>query len=236
VESGAGHGGRRWWRLCGGLAAGVVAGLILVAVLLKHEPDLVAATPAGPEAERAAARIVTAGSALHAALNRAGPWGTAITDTEANAWLALDLPRNHPRLLPRGLADPRVRFRPHRVEAAVRVGSGLISTVIWCDLGVTLRGINQLGITVEGAAAGAMPIPGTPVLAEIGRRIAAGGAVTELRRLDGRMVLVVYIPALHGDNGLQWRLESLRLDAGEAAVAGATTTPEPASAAAAANE
>jgi len=226
VESGAPHDGPRWRRLLGGLAAGLGAGLVVVALLLKHEPSLMAVTPAGPEAERAAARLVTTGSALHAALGRAGPWGAAITDTEANAWLAVDLPRNHPTLLPQGLAEPRVRFRPQRVEAAIRMGSGILSAVVWCDLGVTLRGVNQLGITVEGASAGAVPIPGTPVLAELARRIAACGAVTELRRLDGRMVLVVYIPAMLGGAGPHWRLESLRLDSGEAAVAGSTTLPE----------
>lgn len=218
------------------MAAGLGAGLVVVTLLLKHEPGLMAGTPAGQEAERAAARMVTTGSALHAALGRAGEWGTAITDTEANAWLAIDLPRNHPRLLPRGLADPRVRFRPHRVEAAVRVGSGLFSTVVWCDLGIRLRGVNQLGITVEAASVGAVPIPGTPVLAELGRRIAACGAVTELRPLDGRMVLVVYIPAMLGGGGPQWRVESLRIAAGEAAVAGTTTLPEPTPAAPAAKD
>jgi len=217
---------RRYRRLLGSMAAGLVGGFVVVALLLKHEPALMAVTPAGPEAERAAARMVTTGSALHAAIGRAGPWGAAITDAEANAWLAIDLPRNHPALLPRGLAEPRVSFHPHRVEAAVRVGSGLLSTVVWCDLRVMLRGINQLGITVEAASAGAVPIPGTPVLAELGRRIAACGAVTELRRLDGRMVLVVYIPAMLGGGGPQWRLESLRIGAGEAAVAGSTSMLE----------
>ena len=208
------HDGPGWRRLLGGLAAGLGAGLVVVMVLLKHEPSLMAMTPAGPEAERAAARMVTTGSGLHAALGRAGPWEAAITDMEANAWLAVDLPHNHPTLLPRGLADPRVRFRPQRVEAAIRVGSGIVSSVVWCDLGVALRGVNQVGITVEGASAGAVPIPGTPVLAELGRRIAACGAVTELRRLDGRMVLVVYIPAMLGGGGPQGRLESLRIGDG----------------------
>ena len=236
MESGTPHDGPRWRRLLGGLAAGVVAGLVILSLLLKHEPGIMAATPSGPEAERAAARVVTAASALHAALGKAGPWGAAITDTEANAWLAIDLPRNHPTLVPAGLAHPRLRFRPHHVEAAVRVGSGLLSTVVWCDLGVKLRGVNQLGITVDGAAAGAVPIPGTPVLADIGRRIAACGAVTELRRLDGRMTLVVYIPAMLGGGGPQWRLESLLVGDGEAAVAGSTTLPKPSPADAAAND
>ena len=236
MEPDSGHPGRNWRRLLGGLAAGLGAGLVVVALLLKYEPILMAGATVGPDAERDAARVVTTASALHAALGQAGPWGAAITDDEANAWLAIDLLRNHPTLLPRALADPRVRFGRHRVEAAVRIGSGLLSTVVWCDLGVTLRGVNQLGITVEGASAGAVPIPRMPVLAEFARRIAACGAATELRRLDGRTVLVVYIPSTLGGGGPRWRVESLLIDDGEAAVAGSTTTPEPASAAAAAND
>jgi hypothetical protein len=39
------------------------------------------------------------------------------------------------------------------------------------------------------------------------------------------MVLVVYIPATLG-GGPHWRLESLRIDAGEAVLAGTTNVPD----------
>ena len=213
------------------MVAGFVGCLVVVALLLKHEPAFSRATVADPDAERAAARLVTKGAALHAALGRAGPWGAAISDSELNAWLATDLPRNHPKLLPRGISTPRLHFRPQRVETCVRVGSGLLSAVVWCDLEVTLRGVNQLGIVVQIASLGALPLPAAPVLAEAGRRLAALGCVTELRPRDGRMVLVVYIPATLG-GGPQWRLESLRIDAGEMVVAGTTSLPDPQPAAA----
>ncbi len=215
---------RPWWPVFLGIAAGLAGGLVLVALLLKYEHAL--GTTAGdlPDAERAAARLVTKAAALHAALGRAGPWGEAFSDAELNAWLATDLPRNHPRLLPGSLSEPRVRFRPHHAELCVRMGSGLLSAVVWCDLEVTLRGVNQLGIVIERAAVGAIPLPSAPVLAELGRRLAALGCVTELRPRDGRMALVVYIPATLG-GGPHWRLESLRMDAGEAVVAGTTSVP-----------
>lgn len=221
----------RWRRAIAGIAVGLAGGLVVVALLLKHEPVLMSTVIDAAEAERAAARLVTTGAALHAALGRAGPWGAAISDSEVNAWLATDLPRNHPKLLPRRLSAPRVRFRPQHVETVVRAGSGILSAVVWCDLEVTLRGVNQLGIVVHNAAVGALPLPAGPVLAELGRRLAALGCVTELRPRDGRMGLVVYIPATLG-GGPQWRLESLRIDAGEAVVAGTTSVPgaEPAAA------
>jgi hypothetical protein len=78
---------------------------------------------------------------------------------------------------------------------------------------------------IEKAAIGALPLPAPPVLAELGRRLAALGCVTELRPRDGRMVLVVYIPATLG-GGPNWRLESLRIDAGEAVLAGTTNVPD----------
>jgi len=211
-------------RFVGGLATGLAACLIAAVVLLKHEPSLRAATP-GPDADRAAARLLTKAAALHAAVRQGGGWDAAVTDTEVNAWLATDLPRNHPRLLPRGLREPRVRFRPHRVEVACRVGSGLASTVVTCDLTVVLRGANQLALAAEAAAAGAVPLPVGPVLAALARRLAAAGAATELRRLDGRTLLVVYIPANGNASGTEWRLESLRIDDGELMVAGATRDP-----------
>ncbi|NBT12731.1 MAG: hypothetical protein EBS56_03970 [Planctomycetia bacterium] len=211
----------RWRRLLGGAATGVVASLLAIGFLLKHDPAPPAAAP-GPAADRAAARLVTKAAALHAAAGRDGAWGASLTDSEVNAWLATDLPRNHPGLLPRGLAEPRLRFRPQRIEAAVRTGSGLFSAVVSCVLTVRLRGVNQLALEAESAAVGAVPLPSGPVLAELGRRLAAAGATTELRRLDGRTVLVVYIAPLRTAPGIECRLESLRIDDRELVVAGTT--------------
>ena len=216
---------RPWRRMLGALVVGLCGGLGIAALLLKHQPAIVRIVFDGPAAERAAARLITKGSALREAIRQGGAWGAVVADEELNAWLATDLPRNHPRLLPGGFSDPRVRFRPHHVEAAIRIGSGLLSTVVWCDLQVALRGVNQVGISVVSASAGAVPLPATPVLAEIGRRLAVAGCVTELRRLDGRMVLVVYIPVPGGGGGPDWRLESLSIGAGEAIMSGATRGP-----------
>lgn len=215
----------RWRRVAAlALASGAVLALTLAAAV-KYEPTLPApATP--PEAERAAARLVTTAAAVHSAVGRGGAWDAAFADAEVNAFLATDLPRNHPGLLPRSIAEPRVRFRPDGLEVAFRIGTGLASTVVRCDLDVRLRGVNQLALAAVSATVGAVPVPVAPVLASLARRLSAAGAVTELRPLDGRMVLVVYIPRFGGRDGPDWRLESLRLDDGLLAVAG--TAPGPA--------
>ena len=60
------------------------------------------------------------------------------------------------------------------------------------------------------------------MLREVDRRIAALGLPTELRRLDGRSILVVYIPAAHPAGAASPRLESFALEDGELLVAGVT--------------
>lgn len=210
----------RWRRPVAGVACAILGGLVMIAVLLKHEPALVAGAARSAGVERSAARMVTKGAALHAAVSRPGPWGAAFADHEINAWLEVDQPLNHPNLLPEGISRPRVRFRPQRVEAVVRLGTGPLSAFVWCDLEVVLRGVNQLQITVHSATVGAVPVPTALILAEIARGVATLGVDAQVRRLDGRMALVVYIPGSAGRDGPQWRLDSLRIDDGEMIVAG----------------
>ena len=58
--------------------------------------------------------------------------------------------------------------------------------------------------------------------------------VTDLRRLDGRLVLMVYIPSTHDAGATSYWLESLAIGAGELLIAGETRstsaivpTPQP---------
>jgi hypothetical protein len=161
-------------------------------------------------------------SAVHAASRRVGPWATVLTEREINAWLALDLPRNHVTFAGGWGTDPRVELLPGRVRAGVRVGNGPIATVAWIEAEVRLRAVNQLGITITDARLGSMPVPRGPILKAIGRRLDALGVVTEIRRFENTSVLLVYIPSTtEGTGSTRW-LESLRLAAGELAFAGET--------------
>lgn len=209
--------------MLGGLAA-AACGVAALATVLGHEPAFyrgpVAAAPAG--AEPLGRRLVTKASALRADFLRPGPWAAAITAEEVNAWLATDLPKNHPRLLPTGVSAPRVAFGPRRIQFGCRVACGPVQCVASVDAEVVLRDVNQIGILVVAARLGGLPLPSGPVIREIDRRIAALGLPTELRRLDGRTILVVYIPAAHKAGAASHRLESFALEDGELLVAGVT--------------
>jgi len=210
-------------RLLVGLLLGllaVVGGFVFVAA---WRPAFYAPStdPDAPRREQASRRLVTQVSAIHGGLSRPCRWGAVITDDEVNAWLDLDLPRNHPTLLPTGVRRPLVAFEPKRIKAAARVGYGIASAVGWLDAEVALREINQLEIAVVGAGIGPVPVSGGLVLREIAKRISPLGAVTEMRQAGGRPVLLVYIPSVPG-SGMTSRLEGLRIDDGEMVVEGMT--------------
>lgn len=213
-------------RLVLGLAATILATVVALAVFVRSEPAFYrSVTVAGDQtrAETLARRMLSKGSAIHAASRRPGAWDAAITADEVNAWLAVDLPRNHGRLLPGGMADPRVAFSPHHVHVGVRMGSGWMSAVAWVDVEVRLRGVNQISLALVDARLGSLPLPRAAILSDISRRLAALGLVTDLRRLDDRPLLVVSVPSTY-DATAGGRLESLAITDGELLLAGGAST------------
>jgi hypothetical protein len=173
-------------------------------------------------AEQAARRLVTRGSSLHAAFLEVGHWEGVFSEREINAFLALDLPRNHAAVLPAWCREPRVEFLPGRLRAAMRVGPGIVSATLWIDAEVTLHEANQLRIAPTRSRLGMLPVPPGPLLAALARRLERAGAVTEIRRGNARSALVVYIPSTHEAGGVSRWLAAIRLAAGELAVVGET--------------
>lgn len=218
--------------LCGGAALACV--VAVVGGLLRHEPAFyrsrIAAALDGeppPGQVQQGRRLVTKLSALHADFVRSGPWEAAIAEAEVNAWLATDLPRNHARVLPAGFSSPRVAIGPRHVRVGARVGGAMLGSVASLDVEVVLRDVNQVGVVVTDFRLGGLPLPRGPVTHEIARRIDALGMATERRRLDGRTVLVVYIPSTHDAGATSHWLESLALEEGAVLVAGVTRDAAP---------
>jgi hypothetical protein len=228
------HVRRRLRRLGLGAAAVLACAVAAVGGLVRHEPAFyrsrIAAALDGeppPGKVQQGRRLVTKLSALRADFVRPGPWEAVIAEEEVNAWLATDLPRNHARLLPAGFSAPRVAIGPRRVQVGVRVGGATLGSVVTLDLEVVLREVNQLGIVLNAARLGALPLPRGPVTHEIARRIHALGMATELRRLDGRPIIMVYISSTPTAGGMSHRLESLALEEGTLLVAGVTRDAAP---------
>lgn len=210
---------RRLVVIGGGAAILVV---LLVAGVVRQEPAFYAAAEAANdpiEGEPRARRMVSKAAAVHAALRRAEPWEAVITAEEVNAWLAIDLPRNHGRLLPEGVAAPRVAFKRQHVLVGARLGNGFASAVAWVDVEVRLRGVNQVGLVVVDARLGGLPLPRGAVVREAARRLHALGLVTDVRRAEDGPLLVVSVPATYDAAGRS-RLETCGVTDGELLLAG----------------
>ena len=218
--------GRRWPRrlaIAGLLAAALV---VLLGLLVAHRPAFTRASlPTAADGRRAAGRLTSKASALVAGCERPGEWGASFTEEEANAWLAFDLPQIAPGLLPGGIRDPTVHFLPRRLAVSAALGAGPVSAHLWALLSVTLRNDNVLGVGVDSAGLGAIPLPPAMLLRTIADRASAAGAATEIRSLDGRPVLLVTLPGTTGrtaSHGPEYHLEGVRLDTGELVLAGST--------------
>lgn len=196
--------------------------ILVIGGLARREPafygsaSVAAATEA---AEANARRMLSKASSMHAAIQAAAPWDAVITADEVNAWLAVDVPRNHSRLLPANTSDPRIAFTPHHVLAGVRLGSGLFSTVAWVDAEVRLCGVNQVGLAVIDAGLGGLPLPRAALVRQFARQLHALGLVTDLRRGESGPLLVVSAPATY-DAKAAARLETLVVGDGELLLAG----------------
>jgi len=166
--------------------------------------------------ERDARRLVTAAAGLQAAAGRPGEWAAAIRERELNAWLATDLPRNHATALPAGIREPRIGLEPGRIRVAARAAAGPLEGTVSLVVEARLRAPNQLELAVSEARLGLVPIPAGPFVHRLAAVCGRLGLVTQVRRLDGRSVVVVSL----GGRGAV--LRGLTVDAGEFVVAGTT--------------
>lgn len=208
----------------GVLAVATLLGATVLALAV-YEPAFYRVRRAAPAAEPLARRLVTKVAALQAALGRPGPWDAVLAEDEINAWLALDLPRNHAALLPAGVAEPRVRLEPGRATAAVRVGFGPLAAVASVTADVRLVEANRLTITIVEARLGAIPVPSGPFAHRLAATLGRLGAVVDLRRLDGRSVLAVTMAPAAARDGRRPVLGALAVGDAELLVSGSTREP-----------
>jgi hypothetical protein len=205
----------------------IMLGLLAAGYGLLHvsPAGIRAAVPSGPEGERAAGRMMSKASSLVAGLDRPGEWGEAFSEAEANAWLAIDLPRHAPGLLTAGISSPQVRFLDRRAACSAIVRYGLLSAQLWAILDVTVRTDNLLAVGVDSAGLGALPIPPGTVLRAIAARAEGAGATTEIRLLDGGPVLLVHLSGrtktTSGERS-EYHLGGVQITPGEVVLAGTT--------------
>lgn len=220
---------KRWRWSVVGLAAGLPLAAVGLALAARVQPAFYRQAAVAPAAAAArssgqpsAGRFVSKIAALGSDIARPGPWGAVLSDNEINSWLAIDLPRSHPDLLPGTVHDPRLHFADGKVLAGCRLGPGWLAATAWGEAEVRLVERNRLSIRVPRARVGLLPVPGGLVLARLARVCSAAGMACELRRSGGMTVLAASLPAAHDAGSTSHWLEGLRIDEGEVVIQGVT--------------
>ncbi len=89
-----------------------------------------------------------------------GNWSAAFTDVQINAWLARELSREFPKLLPPGTTDPRIVIDDGKILVAARFANQHIDTVVSFEVRAALTAQpNILALQVTNLRAGALRLP-----------------------------------------------------------------------------
>jgi hypothetical protein len=170
---------------------------------------------AGQEFER---RVL----ALHNDMQEHDQWKHVFTAREINGWLAADLPRKFPELLPAEISAPRIALSPGQLQLAFRYDDGRVSTVInlRMDVGVA-ETRNTLTVRIRNARAGWIPLPLTDFLDQISQTAREADLMLRWAQENGDPVALVTIPLDHEQQqGREYVLETVEISQGELAIAG----------------
>ncbi len=87
-----------------------------------------------------------------------GPWQLRISDAEINGWLAVELPKQTPQIMPDTMKDPRVAFAPDMCRIACQFHDMGTRAVLNMSINVTPTEFpNEIRLRVLEATVGAVP-------------------------------------------------------------------------------
>jgi hypothetical protein len=206
-----------------------LAGLACLAALgvygaLRRTPAYYAAALVRDQASaaRSSDEFLQSAAGVASDSRKAGAWEAVFTVDQINGWLAVDVPRNFPDLLPAEFAAPRVFVHPGDLTIACRYHSGSIDTVLSIACDVYLQEPNVLAIRVKAVRAGLLPLPLGNVLDAITHAARGLELPLQWRRVGGDPVALVSVIPPHARAKARFELEHVELGEGEIAVIGHT--------------
>ncbi len=128
-------------------------------------------------------------AALRNEFRRPGVWQARFTADEINGWLAVDVPKNHPDLLPPQIEEPRVGISPDAVRVGARY-AGSVTSVVSLEASAHLPEENVVAVRIRKLRAGNVPWSISRIIDEV--VIAAGdlGIGVEQAQIDGDPLLL----------------------------------------------
>jgi uncharacterized protein YpmS len=178
---------------------------------------IVAQQVAGEQMERQALE-------LHNRARRHGSWSVTFSEQQINGWLATELGRHFPELLPPEIQAPRVAIDPKKISLAFRYEGPQLSTVVQLELTVELtEEVNTVAVRIRSIHAGLLPLPMRKVLDQVSS--AADQSDLDIRwgQLADDPVALLRVPSeFETFKNKQVLLESIELRAGEIILTGKT--------------
>ncbi len=204
------------------LASGIV--LVVLYRAAQAEPEFYREVLAVDRAAlvEAADQMLQRTTALASDLKRSGTWETAFSQQQINGWLAVDLPKNHPNLLPPEVRDPRVDIDDGRLRIACRINSGRWRGVMWLEVEPALPEPNLLALRIRRVRLGTVPVPMGWVLDEVPRAASRFNLRIRWRQLEGDPVLLISLQGALRVEGKQVIVQTVQLQADHLYVAGIT--------------
>lgn len=210
-----------------GIAASTAIGLSVLGQAARHEPDFYReALKVRPHvAHDASQQLEKSVLQLQQTSSQPGRWQAVFADEQINGWLAEELPRKLPQLLPPGVADPRVVVETDTIRCACRYRSRALNFVVSFALNVELtEQSNTLAVRVSEVRAGALPVRLHRYLPNIERAAARSGIEFRWQETEkSDPVALITIPHQHEDYvHREIYVESIELQSGHVRLAGRT--------------
>ena len=213
---------RNW--LIVSLAAAVLlaGGAALIYMASHHVPSFYAeALNPPPAVDSKSGREMKQGvSTLAGETLRGGRWRATFTDKQINGFLAVDLPKNHPRLLPPNIHDPRVSIRRGEASIGWRA-EGRWPAVYSLAITPYVARPNVLAVRILRIRAGALPVPLGEVVDGLSIAARKAGLRLDWQQADGDPVALIELP-VDSESEKRLVLDEVELIDGAIVIAGHT--------------
>jgi hypothetical protein len=187
--------GKLWWLFGASSAVGGVL-LMVLTVVVKHEPNFYRQGHVPPSKERKEISVQFLLRFAQMLANMNTPtWGCNATEGEINCVLQEMFSESNEvdSLRKLGISSPCINLDGTEVRFAFRYGKGWLSTVISYELKVWLiaKEPNVVGVQVLSARAGALPIPCQSILHQLSEFAGKQNYKMTLYRHDGTPVAII---------------------------------------------
>ena len=212
--------------------AGILLLLLISGAVIYHlatrVPTFYSTAAADPTAQAALNdRLLQKTSALTSDWQREGRWDLRLTEEEVNAWLSVDLPKNHPNLLPSRFQEPRIRIGRDELTVACRTEWAGRSGVLWVRGRVELARTDVLAIRLRKAGVGLLPLSTASVLQRLEEALQRAGVDVRREDLDGEPALTIPLAATDPDGRRRIHVDAVDFTDGRVFISGTTEQHDP---------